>query len=106
MDSADKWKESNGFRFHRDWTMSRTDQLKQELKDVKANRKKLGQIAYNCQKAADRRIYKEEYLKKAEHFRQLWHDKLEEEKALKEQIKEQEKAEKQRQRRKARGLER
>ena len=106
VDSADKWKESSGFRFRRDWTMSRTDQLKQALKDVKANRKKLGQIAYNCQKAADRRIYKEEYLKKAEHFRQLWHDKLEEEKALKEQIKEQEKAEKQRQRRKAKGLER
>ena len=91
VDCSDQWQErneENRFQYKYDWTISKEDRLKHQLKDIKANRKKLGQIAYNCQKAADRRIYKGEYLKKAVHFRELWHQKLMEEKQLKSQIKE------------------
>ena len=67
-------------------TIARRDQLSHKLSVIRANRKKLGQIAYNCQKAADRRIYKQPYLEKAVHFRKLWHDKLLQEKAVKAQL--------------------
>ena len=89
VDCSDQWQERNDenrFQYKYDWTISKEDRLKHQLKDIKANRKKLGQIAYNCQKAADRRIYKGEYLKKAEHFRELWHQKLMEERELKAQL--------------------
>ena len=91
LDCADQWKDHNAesrFYYHETWTLRRQDQLKHQIKAVKANRRKLGDIAYNCQKAADRRIYKDEYLQKAVHFRSLWHDKLLEEKALKQELRE------------------
>ena len=86
---ADQWKDHNAetrFYYHESWTLRRQDQLKHQIKAVKANRKKLCNIAYNCQKAADRRIFKDEYLQKAVHFRSLWHEKLLEEKALKQEL--------------------
>ncbi len=70
------------------YTVTQEDQPKHQLKHIKANRKKLGQIAYNCQKAAERRIYKDEYLQKPVHFLELWHEKLMEKKEAKVQIKE------------------
>ena len=45
--------------------------------------------------AAGRRIYKKEHLEKAEYFRSQWNEKLQQEKALKEEIRRLE-AEKQR----------
>ena len=91
LDSAETWKEQNEenrFQYHQEWNLRKEEQLRQELKSVKANRKKLGLIAYNCQKAADRRVVKMEYLKKAEYFRQMWHDRLMREKAIKEELRE------------------
>lgn len=89
IESADSWKDQNDqaqFQYHLDWLIRKEDQLKHQLKQTKANRKKLSQIAYTCQKAAGRRIYKKEYLEKAAHYRQLWHDRLMQEKELKEQL--------------------
>lgn len=85
-ESAGQWNRETPiqrFRYHPEWSLTREEQLRQELNAVRANRKKLSRIAYNCQKAADRRIYNQEYLQKAEHFRSLWYAKLQEEKQLK-----------------------
>lgn len=70
------------------WSANREKQLKNQLKSIRASRKKLSQIAYNCQKAADRRIYNKEYLAKAEHFRSLWYEKLQAEQVIKQKLKE------------------
>ncbi len=89
IDSADKWQdynEENRFHYQQSWRPKTEDQLRQELKFIRANRKMLSQIAYNCQKAADRRIYNQAQLEKAQHFRQLWHNRLEQERALKQQL--------------------
>ncbi len=67
--------------------ITKHNQLSQRLSVIRANRKKLEQIAYNCQKAANHRIDKNAYLDKAKKFRKLWHDRLMEEKALKEELK-------------------
>ena len=91
VDCSDQWQERNEedrFQYQRDWALAREEHLKQELKYIKSNRKKLEQIAFRCESVADRRIYKDEYLKKAAHFRELWHQKLMEEKQLKAQLKE------------------
>ena len=107
VSSASQWKLREGeapFRYQHSWTTTNEERLRHRLKSVKANRKKLGKIAYNCQRAADRRIIKGEYIKKAEHFRELWHDKLMEEKALKAQLRQLRKEK--RQARKSRALER
>lgn len=68
---------------------------KELLKEIRSSRKKLGQIAYNCQRAANRRIYNQDYLEKAERYRQLWHVKLQQEKLLKNKIKQENKEAKQ-----------
>lgn len=70
------------------WNSNRETQLKKQLESIRASRKKLSRIAYNCQKAADRRIYNKEYLAKAEHFRALWYEKLQAEQAVKKKLKE------------------
>ena len=57
-------------------------------KAVRANRKKLEQIAFHCEEAAYRRIYKKEPLEKAAYFREKWHQKLQQEDALKARIRE------------------
>ena len=98
VQSAEQWKDrdfDHRFRYHYHQAASREEQLKQELAAVKANRKKLQEIAHNCQMAAGRRIYKKEHLEKAEYFRSQWNEKLQQEKALKEEIRRL-KAEKQR----------
>ena len=89
IDSADQWQEHNAetrFYYHESWTLRREELLQHQLSAVKANRKKLSQIAYNCQKAADHRIYNQALQQKAVHFRRLWHEKLMEEKALKQEL--------------------
>ena len=80
--------EENRFQYRRDWTLAREEHLKQELKCIKANRKKLEQIVFRCESATDRRIYKDEYLKKAAHFREKWNQKLQQEDALTARIRE------------------
>ncbi len=89
IESADKWQDyndENRFQFKQSWHPKTEEQLRQDLKSIRANRKMLSQIAYNCQKAADRRIYNQAQLQKARHFRQLWHDRLEQERAIKQEI--------------------
>ncbi len=85
-ETSDQWRTYNEPILTIAETIARRDQLSQKLSIIRANRKKLGQIAYNCQKAADRRIYKQPYLEKAVHFRKLWHDKLLQEEAVKDQL--------------------
>ena len=63
------------------------EQLRTKIQELKQNRKKLGQIAYNCQKAANRRIYNEEHLRKAEYFRKRWHQELEKERSARKELK-------------------
>ena len=70
------------------WKSDRETQLKKQLESIRASRKKLSRIAYNCQKAADRRIYNKAYLAKAEHFRTLWYEKLQAEQAIMQKLKE------------------
>ncbi|HIT35965.1 MAG TPA: hypothetical protein IAC30_04745 [Candidatus Faecousia intestinavium] len=91
VESADQWKDQAQdarFRYQREWNLTREEQLRNQLGHIRENRKKLSRIAYNCQKAADRRIYNKEYLAKAEHFRSLWYQKLQEENEMKARIRE------------------
>ena len=90
-ESADQWQDQAQdarFRYQREWNLTREEQLRNQLGHIRENRKKLSRIAYNCQKAADRRIYNKEYLAKAEHFRSLWYQKLQEENEMKARIRE------------------
>src|SRR5699024_2876382 len=90
-ESADQWQDQARearFRYQREWNLTREEQLRNQLRNIRENRKKLSRIAYNCQKAADRRIYNKDYLAKAEHFRSLWYQKLSEEKEMKACIRE------------------
>ena len=90
-ESADQWQDQSQearFRYQREWNLTREEQLRAQLQHIRENRKKLSRIAYNCQKAADRRIYNKDYLAKAEHFRSLWYQKLSEEKEMKARIRE------------------
>ena len=90
-ESADQWQDQARearFRYQREWNLTREEQLRNQLRHIRENRKKLSRIAYNCQKAADRRIYNKDYLAKAEHFRSLWYQKLGEEKEMKAHIRE------------------
>lgn len=61
--------------------------MKQQLKSVRANRIKLGEMAYNCQRAVKHRAYKEIPLEKAEYFRGQWMAALKEEKNIQQQLK-------------------
>ena len=91
VESADQWQDQAQdarFRYQREWNLTREEQLRAQLQHIRENRKKLSRIAYNCQKAADRRIYNKDYLAKAEHFRSLWYQKLSEEKEMKARIRE------------------
>lgn len=100
-ESADQWKDQARearFRYQREWNLTREEQLRNQLGHIRENRKKLSRIAYNCQKAADRRIYNKDYLAKAEHFRSLWYQKLSEEKEMKARIRELKQARKEQER--------
>ena len=90
-ESADQWQDQvqeDRFQYQREWNLTREEQLRNQLRHIRENRKKLSRIAYYCQKAADRRIYNKDYLAKAEHFRSLWHQKLQEEHEMKARIRE------------------
>ena len=86
-ETADQWRPWKDSLPYVDDPIARRDQLSQKLATVRANRKKLERIASNCYTAAKRRIYKEPYLKKADYFLKLWHEKLMQEKDLKAQLK-------------------
>ena len=86
-ETADQWRPYNDFVPYVADPIARRDQLSQKLSVIRAKRKKLAQIAFNCEKAAQRQIYKQPYLERAVHFRKLWHDKLMQEKAVKAQLK-------------------
>ena len=91
VETAEEWRDTNQenrFYYQQSWNISQEAQIKQCLKTVKANRKKLEQIAFHCEDAAYRRIYKTEYLKKAAYFREQWHQKLQQEDALKARLRE------------------
>ena len=86
-ETSDQWRTfTDAFPLEED-PIAKRDQLSQKLATVRANRKKLEQIAFRCEDAARRRIYKDKYLDKAAHFRELWHQKLLQEEALKAQLK-------------------
>lgn len=87
--TAEKWKGFNDISWaerNLNWTMERKAQLEGQLESCRAARKKLGEIAYNCQRAAFRRITNPEMWAKAERFYALRQEKLEKEKALKAQL--------------------
>ena len=85
--TASLWRGSTaGFSLDPD-PIVRRDQLSQKLSVIRQNRKKLEKIAFRCEEAARRRIYKDDYLKKAAYFRELWYQKLKQEDALKAQLK-------------------
>lgn len=57
MAEADRWRGLNNLTYSENnlaWTKQREKQLKQQLKHIKASRKKLWEISYNCEKAAKR----------------------------------------------------
>lgn len=88
-DTADQWRGLNDEPDSKlNWTTNQERQLKQQLKSVRANRIKLGEMAYNCQRAAKHRVYKEIPLEKAEYFRGKWMEKLQAEKAIQQRLKE------------------
>ena len=100
-ESADQWQDQAWearFQYQREWNLTREEQLRNQLQHIRENRKKLSRIAHNCQKAADRRIYNQDYLAKAEHFRSLWYQKLSEEKEMKARIRELKQARKEQER--------
>lgn len=70
------------------WALDQERQLKQQLKSIRANRIKLGEIAYNCQSSVKHRIYKDASMERTEYFREQWMEKLKEEKAIQQQLKE------------------
>lgn len=76
------------------WAKHREKQLKMQLKNVKASRKKLWEISYNCEMSA-RKYGKVQNYEKAAHFRGKWAEKVWKEKEIQEklkQIKQQKKA--------------
>lgn len=87
-DTAEQWRGINEDpESKRNLTLDKEAQLKQQLKDIRANRVKLGEIAANCQRAVKHRVYKEDPLAKADFFRKKWMDTLEKEKKIQQQLK-------------------
>lgn len=56
------------------------------LKQIRENRKKFGEIAYHYQQLANRHIYNEKDQKEAQRFRVMWHNQLEAERYLQQQL--------------------
>lgn len=89
VQAADKWHDHNDILLPEkelQWTMSRKAQLQDQLMNCRASRKKLEQIAYNCQRAAMKRINNFEQLAKADKFYRLREEKLQREKELAAQL--------------------
>lgn len=86
-DTAQQWEGVNEDpESKRKLTLDKETQLKHQLKEIRANRVKLGEIAANCQRAVKHRVYKDEALAKAESFRKKWMDTLEKERAIQRQL--------------------
>lgn len=86
-DTAQQWQGVNEDpKSKRNLTLDKESQLKHQLKEIRSNRVKLGEIAANCQRAVKHRVYKDEALAKAEFFRKKWMDTLEKERAIQQQL--------------------
>ena len=70
---------------------SQTDDAtaKELLKQIRENRKKFGEIAYHYQQLANKHIYNDKDQMEAQRFRELWHNQLEAERYLKQQLRRQ-----------------
>lgn len=89
VQASDKWHDSNDILLPEkelQWTISRKAQLQDQLMNCRASRKKLEEIAYNCQRAAMKRINNFEQLAKADKFYRLREEKLQREKELAAQL--------------------
>lgn len=86
-DTAQQWQGVNEEpESARNLTLDKERQLKQQLREIRTNRVKLGEIAANCQRAVRHRVYKEDALAKASHFRKKWMDALDKEKKIQQQL--------------------
>lgn len=104
MAEAEQWKGRNNLTYSENnlaWQKQREKQLKQQLKNVKASRKKLWEISYNCEKAAlnyERRAWQEAGISSYDlvnpkwdnvyKFRRKWADKVMKEKEIQQKLKE------------------
>ncbi len=87
-DTAGQWRGVNEDpESKRNLTLDKEAQLKQQLKDVRANRVELGEIAANCHRAVKRRVYKDAALAKADYFQKKWMETLEKEKQIQRHLK-------------------
>lgn len=68
-----------------EYTKERKRQLKNRLKDVRANRKKLWDIYYNCRRAADK-YGRYDLADKAKYYKGLWHEKVQKELEIQKKI--------------------
>ena len=104
MAEADRWRGLNNLTYSENnlaWTKQREKQLKQQLKHIKASRKKLWEISCNCERAAqnyERRAWQEAGIPSYDlinpkwdnvyKFRRKWADAVSREKECQQKIKE------------------
>lgn len=72
------WKGQNDLAYAADnlaWAAQRKRQLKQQIRDIKASRRELGIMAYNCEQAARRHGEGTPVWEKANRLRGIWYDK-------------------------------
>lgn len=91
--TAEKWRGINNLTYSENnlaWTKQREHQLKNQLRNVRASRMKLGEIATNCERAASKHLFSFDNTKweKAQYFRELWRDKLRKEQEIQKKIRE------------------
>jgi hypothetical protein len=90
MAEAEQWKGLNNLTYSENnlaWQKQREKQLKQQLKNIKASRKKLWEISYNCEMSA-RKYGKVQNYEKAAHFRGKWAEKVWKEREIQQKLKE------------------
>lgn len=86
-DIAEQWRGVNEDpESKRNLTLDKEAQLKQQLKEIRANRVKLGEIAASCQRAVKHRVYKDDALAKADYFLKKWMEVLAKERQLQQQL--------------------
>lgn len=87
LETAESWRNLNDTPESKlSWTIDRERELRAQLKTVRANRLKLGEIAYNCQQAVKHRVNKGPALEKAEYYRGQWLTALQKEKTIQEKL--------------------
>ena len=91
MFEAERWKGRNDLTHaenHLAWTKQREKQLKQQLKHIKASRKKLWEIAYHCEKAAMRYSPNHPKWNNVHKFRRKWIEAMSREQECMKKVKE------------------